>query len=86
MERGTEMTDKERIAWLETRLQRAFVLIHRLHVKLADVTGATKESIESLKTDQDIIKEMVFGLWQREGVEPINAWMDAEDRLKEEGQ
>ena len=79
------MTDKDRIAMLEARLQRAFVLINRLYVKLSDVTGATAKSIESLKTDQTVIEEMVIGLWQREGVEPVNAWMDAEDRLKEKG-
>ena len=72
------MTDKERIAELETRLVKAYELLEK-------VSGATAEAVKSFKTDQDIIPEMVFGLWQREGVEPVNAWMDAENRLKEKG-
>ena len=72
------MTDKERIAELETRLVKAYELIEK-------VSGTTAEAVRSLKTDQKIIEEMVIGLWQREGVEPIDAWMDAENRLKEKG-
>ena len=72
------MTDKERIAELETRLMKAYELIEKLF-------DTTAEAVRSLKTDQKIIEEMVIGLWQREGVEPIDAWMDAENRLKEKG-
>ena len=77
------MTVKERIAELETGLMKAFDLINQLCNKTADVTGATADAVESLKADQEIIKEMVFRLWEQEGVEPVDAWMDAEDRLKE---
>ena len=79
------MTDKERIAELETGLKRAFELINQLCDKTADVSGATAAAVESLKADQKIIKEMVFGLWTLKGVEPWDAWMSAEDRLKEAG-
>ena len=72
------MTDKERIAELETRLVKAYELLEK-------VSGATAEAVKSFKTDQDIIKEMVFGLWEREGVESIDAWMDAIDRFREKG-
>ena len=72
------MTDKERIAELETRLVKAYEMLENL-------THATAEAFKSFKADQKVIEEMVMGLWQREGVEPINAWMDAENRLKEKG-
>ena len=72
------MTDKERIAELETRMSKAYELLEKL-------SDATAEAFKSFKTDQDIIKEMVFGLWERNDVEPVDAWMDAEDRLKEKG-
>ena len=77
------MTDKERITELETSLKRAIELINQLCNKTADVSGATAAAVESLKADQEIIKEMLFGLWAREGVERWDAWMSAEDRLKE---
>ena len=72
------MTDKERITELETGLMKAFEMISQLSFATVDVT-------DSLKADQAVIEEMVMGLWQREGVEPVDAWMDAEDRLKEQG-
>ena len=72
------MTDKERIAELSSRLNKAYELIETL-------SGTTAEAVRSLQADQKVIEEMVIGLWQREGVEPINAWMDAEERLKEKG-
>ena len=77
------MTDKERIAELETGLMKAFDLINQLCNKTADVTGATADAVESLKADQDIIERMVYDLWEREGVEPIDAWSNAEDRFVE---
>ena len=77
------MTDKERIAELETGLMKAFELINQLCDKTADVSGATADAVESLKADQEIIERMVYDLWEREGVEPIDAWSNAEDRLKE---
>ena len=72
------MTDKKRITELETRLANAYELLESL-------SSATAEALKSFKTDQDIIKEMVFGLWKREKVEPVDAWMDAIDRFREEG-
>ena len=72
------MTDKKRITELETRLANAYELLESL-------SSATAEALKSFKTDQDIIKEMVFGLWEREGVESVDAWMDAIDRFREKG-